>query len=100
MRPASEERMALLQAAAELTTPHQAPTQRELAERAQVAYDKARSMVRDMARYGALCVVRERRVAYRNRPVAEYAPAVRQAGGQAAGHFALQAAIGTWATAA
>lgn len=64
-----------------------------------MAYDKARSMVRDMARYGALCVVRERRVAYRNRPVAEYAPAVRNTRADA-GHFALQAAIGAWATAA
>lgn len=101
MRPAGEVRQALLQAALDLTTPDSAPTQRELAEQAQVAYEVARGMVRDMNRGGALRIVRTRRVAYRNRPVAEYALADRTQQGQAAagGRFALQLAMQTWGVA-
>lgn len=76
MRPAGEVRLALLSAAAELTTPEQGPTLRELAHHAQVGEAAARSTVKNMRKSGALRAVRTRRVGYRNRPVAEYAPAL------------------------
>lgn len=79
MRPAGEVRQALLQAAADLATAERAPTQRELAEAAQVSYCTARYMVPWLHRAGALRIVRTRRVDYRNRPVAEYAPALAAA---------------------
>lgn len=74
MRPPVAVRRAVLQAAAELTTPAHAPTLRELAAHAGVAAHSARWAVADLRRAGALRIVRTRRVAYRNRPVAEYAP--------------------------
>ena len=74
MRPAGEVRRALLQAAADLAVPGQGATLRELVVQAQVGAPAARSMVRDLVRCGALRIVRHRRVDYRNRPVAEYAP--------------------------
>lgn len=79
MRPAGEVRQALLQAASDLATPQRAPTLRELAAHAQVGSDAARHMVPWLHRSGALQIVRTRRVHYRNRPVAEYAPAPRPA---------------------
>lgn len=75
MRPAGEIRQALMAAALAMTASNQTPTQRELAERAGIPYTQTRSTVREMVRGGALQIVRTRRVAYRNRPVAEYAPA-------------------------
>ncbi len=75
MRPAGEIRQALLQACAALATPERAPTLREIAERAQVGLAAAEQTVKNMRRAGVLRVVRDRRVAYRNRPVAEYVPA-------------------------
>lgn len=75
MRPAGEVRQALLQACIELATPTQAATLRELAARACVGLDAARRTVSDMHRAKQIHKVRERRVQYRNRPVAEYAPA-------------------------
>lgn len=74
MRPAGEIREALLTAARELLTPDQGPTLQELADRAQVGREAARRTVDNMKRHGHLRVVRTRRVAYRNRPVNEYAP--------------------------
>lgn len=74
MRPPGEIHQALLGAARELFTPERAPTLAELAQRAQVGRDAARRTVDNMKRHGALRQVRERRVTYRNRPVAEYAP--------------------------
>lgn len=68
MRPAGEVRQALLVAAAEL----QRPTLAELAARACVGYDSARHTVDNLRRAGRLRVLGWRRVAYRNRPVAEY----------------------------
>lgn len=79
MRPAGEVRQALLQAASDLATPQRAPTLRELAAHAQVGSDAARHTVQNLHRHGALQIVRTRRVHYRNRPVAEYAPAPRPA---------------------
>jgi len=75
MRPAGEIREAILQAACALATPEQAPTLAELAQRACVGLEVARRTVDNMKRSGLLRVPRTRRVAYRNRPVAEYAPA-------------------------
>ena len=75
MRPAGEVRMALLGACAALATAEQGATLQELAARACVGVDAARRTVSNLKRAGVLCVLRERRVAYRNRPVAEYVPA-------------------------
>lgn len=80
MRPAGEVCQALLRACRQLATAERAPTQRELAQAACVGSAVARSMIRDLKRYGHLQIVRTRRVDYRNRPVAEYAPASAHAG--------------------
>jgi DNA-binding transcriptional regulator YhcF (GntR family) len=74
-RPAGEVRRALLQAAVALNMGDKAPTLRELARAACVGQTAARVAVSNMRRAGSLVIVRERRVAYRARPVAEYAPA-------------------------
>jgi len=74
MRPAGEVRQALLDAALALTTPDRSPTLLELAAKSQVGFLAARRTVDNMRRAGVLAVVRTRRVEYRNRPVAEYAP--------------------------
>lgn len=48
----------------------------ELVKRSQVGYRSARALVPKLRDRGQLRVVGTRREAYRNRPVAEYAPAV------------------------
>jgi hypothetical protein len=75
MRLAGDTRLALLKAAAELHTPERAPTLRELAIKACVGQEAAMHTVKNLTRCGALKIARTRRVEYRNRPVAEYAPA-------------------------
>ncbi len=77
MRPAGEVRQVLLKAAAELVTEDRGPTLRELAQHAQVGLRAARHTVGHMRRAGALRIARLRKVDYRNRPVAEYSPAVQ-----------------------
>jgi len=72
-RPHGDVRQALLKAVAELATQDQGPTLREMAQRACVGLDAARRTVSNLKRCRALVIARERRVAYRNRPVAEYA---------------------------
>uniref|UniRef100_A0A1A7GDW7 GntR family transcriptional regulator n=1 Tax=biofilter metagenome TaxID=1070537 RepID=A0A1A7GDW7_9ZZZZ len=94
MRPAGEIRQALLDAARTLVTADWAPTQRELAEHAGVSYDAARGTVRDMVRAKALRVVRTRRVAYRNKPVAEYVPVDK---GAAIERVELDSVMQSWA---
>lgn len=83
MRPAGEVRAALLNAVTELATPDRAPTLSELTahlgQDMPLGGDVVRNTVHNMARHGALRIVRTRRVAHRNRPVAEYAPAVAAA---------------------
>ena len=74
MRPAGEVRLALLKAAWELVTPDRGATLRELAHHSQVGLHAARDTVAHMRRAGQLCIARERKVPYRNRPVAEYVP--------------------------
>lgn len=92
LRPMSTTTHALQHAAAALATPERAPTYRELAEQAGVPVPVARYTVANLCRAGCLYIVRKRRVAYNNRPVAEYAPAGH------AGHFALADALRAWRT--
>lgn len=73
-RPVGEVRRALLQAAVDLNMGDRAATLRELARAAGVGQKAARIAVKNMRRDGVLSLVRERSVAYRNRPVGEYAP--------------------------
>lgn len=74
MRPAGDPRQALLKAAADLNTATKSATMRELITRSCVGREAAMHTVRNMKRAGLLVIVRTRRVDYRNRPVAEYAP--------------------------
>jgi len=74
MRPAGDSRLALLKAAADLTSMTRSPTLSELASRACVGREAAKITVANMRRAGLLVVVRQRKVDYRNKPVAEYAP--------------------------
>ncbi len=94
VRPPGEIHTALLEAARELTTPERAPTLMELAHHAQVGMQAARDTVPKMKRHGALRIVRTRRVDYRNRPVAEYAPA--DAGERLGQGVDLGQAMATW----
>ena len=96
MRPAGDVRRALLFVACARFRPERGATQRELAEAAQVSYGTARDMVHWLHRSGVLRIVRTRRVPYRNRPVAEYAPAGT---GTAAAPCALTALMQAWAQA-
>lgn len=94
MRPAGEIRQALMSAVTELYTPERAPTLAEIANHSKVGTDAARRTIGNMTRHGALRIVRERRVHYRNRPVAEYAPAEVIAG---AGYVDLASVFSAWA---
>jgi hypothetical protein len=73
-----EIREALRTAARELVAslpPDRGPTIRDLASAARVGAEIARHTVHNMSRAGELVIVGERRVEYRNKPVAEYRPA-------------------------
>lgn len=78
MRPASETHLALLQAAHAIRTERaetgQGATLLELVHRSQVGYKVARALVPKLSARGQLTKVGERKVPYRNRPVAEYVP--------------------------
>ena len=74
-RPVGEVRQALLAKAAELTTPTRAPTLRELAAAACVGLKAAQRTICNLKRAQLLCCPRTRRVPYRSKPVAEWAPA-------------------------
>ena len=76
MRPRSDVAQALLQAALKLSAAGRGATLNELAEHAQVGKGAARMLVPSLKRRGRLQIVGTRRVSYRNRPVAEYAPGV------------------------
>lgn len=86
MRPAGEVRLALLQACSLLAMGKpgqggqvgQGVTLHEMAHHAQVGLVAARATVKNMRRAGQLHIAGHRRVAYRNRPVAEYVPAAAQ----------------------
>ncbi|WP_367847023.1 hypothetical protein [Rhodoferax sp. WC2427] len=73
MRPVGEVREALLAAAVALATDEQAPTVRELAQKARVGQLAARRTIDNLRRAGLLHIPRMRKVDYRNCPVAEYA---------------------------
>jgi hypothetical protein len=74
MRPAGEISQALLQAARDIAQEGRGATMWELAARACVSRDVATDRVEKLKSRGHLQQVGERRVDYRNRPVAEYAP--------------------------
>lgn len=78
MRPAGEVHLALLQAAhairAERASTGQGATLLELVHRSQVGYKVAHALVPKLSARGQLTKVGERKVPYRNRPVAEYVP--------------------------
>ncbi len=74
MRPAGEVSQALIQAARELARDGRGPTLAEMASKACVSREAARHHVPKLKSRGHLQQVAERRVDYRNRPVAEYAP--------------------------
>lgn len=96
MRPAGEVRQALLQAAEALAQPGRGPTLQELAAKACVGLVTARRTVDNMRRAGQLTKLPAgRRVAYRNRPVAEYAPAQPVAQGE--GFVDLGDVLRVWA---
>ena len=80
-RPAGEVRQALLRAAGALVdelratgAPFRGPTLQEIRARANLGRVDARTCIQNCTRSGALQIVGERRVSYRNRRVAEYAP--------------------------
>jgi hypothetical protein len=66
---------ALLKTACELSAAGRRVTLAEMAAGACVGHAAARSTVTNLTRRGQLRIVGVRRVDYRNRPVAEYAPA-------------------------
>jgi AcrR family transcriptional regulator len=74
MRPAGEVRQAIIQAAFDLAMPGRGATLAEITERACVSRQAARDHIPKLKSRGHLQIVGERRVDYRNRPVAEYAP--------------------------
>ena len=94
MRPASEIRTALLQAAHHFQQQGQQPTLLELSRRAQVGIAAATTTVKNMTRSGQLQICGLRRVDYRNRPVAEYTPASQPIELQPA--QVLQSAMSGW----
>lgn len=93
-RPVGDVRKALLTAAQTLATQDKAPTLQELALHACVGIKAARMTVQNLTRCGALAIARPRRVAYRNRPVAEYAPAFLIQSAQRA--FDASALVSAW----
>jgi DNA-binding transcriptional regulator YhcF (GntR family) len=98
MRPAGEVRQALLKAARELRTDHKGPTLRELAQHSQVGLLAARQTVSHMCRAGVLQIARPRKVAYRNRPVAEYDLPLLRADDAATRCQPLMDLIRSWST--
>ena len=74
MRPLSDVAKALLSTACRLSAAGRAVTLAEMAAGACVGHKAARTTVSNLKRHGHLKIVGLRRVNYRNRPVAEYAP--------------------------
>lgn len=99
MRPAGEIRKALLDACTDLAgdvqDPEHGPSLREIAHRACVGLDAARDTMKNMARAGVVHRVNSRRVAYRNRPVAEYRPGAMATAANDA-FAALSGAVRAW----
>ncbi|HRP21585.1 MAG TPA: hypothetical protein PK925_13245 [Alicycliphilus sp.] len=95
-RPRGEVHLALLRAVQELATPERGVTVREAAAHARVGLVAARSTLSNLRRYGVLEIARTRRVPYRNRPVAEYAPP-SAAPGSGDGARSIDALAAAWA---
>ena len=97
MRPAGEISQALIKAARELRTSAGGATLQEMADRACVGRQAARDLVPKLKSRGHLEIVGERLVAYRNRPVKEYAPASTSSGAAVYhGHLELVACMSRW----
>lgn len=96
MRPAGDVRQAMWSAVREMHAGGQGATLAELAERSGVGRDAARRCVDNMRRAGALQILGERRVDYRNRPVAVYAP-VDAENRQSQGWMNLGQRMAVWA---
>lgn len=94
MRPRSEEATALLETALRLSAAGRGVTLAELAAHSQVGKASARVLVPKLKRRGQLRIVGLRRVTYRNRPVAEYAPALEVP--RMPGWVALDACLAGW----
>lgn len=75
MRPLGEVAQALLATANRLSAAGRSVTLAEMAEAASVGKAAANVAVKSLRKRGQLRIVGQRRVSYRNRPVAEYAPA-------------------------
>jgi hypothetical protein len=88
-RPVGDVRKALLDALTQLASEERGPTLKELVQVACVGEKAARQTISNLRRCGAVAVARTRRVAYRNRPVAEYAPAFLSSGPQGSGFSVL-----------
>jgi hypothetical protein len=74
MRPMNHAALALLQAANRLSAAGRGVTLAEMRQDAKVSEHTARMFVPSLARRGHLKIIGERKVTYRNRPVAEYMP--------------------------
>lgn len=100
MRPASETHLALLQAAHAIRRERigsgQGATLLELCHRSQVGYKIARALVPKLKERGQLRIVGERKVDYRNRPVAEYAPDDTETPVIGEGFVTLGACLADW----
>lgn len=101
MRPAGEISMAILGAAAHLVREEggqrRGPTLQELAHHACVGYEAALYSVKNLTRSGKLEPVAQRKVDYRNRPVAEYAPALPADEIEAPPYFDVASVFTAWA---
>lgn len=74
MRPMNHAALALLLAANRLSAAGRGVTLAEMRQDAKVSEHTARMFVPSLARRGHLKIIGERKVDYRNRPVAEYMP--------------------------
>ena len=96
MRPGSIGQ-AMITAARELGLAGRGATLREMADLAGIGRQAARDQLPKLKSRGHLAIVGERLVAYRNRPVKEYAPASTLAGATVYhGHLELVACMSRW----
>lgn len=93
----------VLEAARSLAREDSAPTVRELASHANLPTRATTNTVKNLSRAGKLRQARQRRVDYRNRPVAEWEPADTTGSNSASDHRAghgwvdLGRIVGGWA---
>lgn len=102
MRPQGEISVAILGAAAQLARVDDQGQRRggvlqELAHTACVGVDVARRTVDNLKRAGKLEPVGERRLAHRNRPCVEYAPAVAPSDSETSPYFDMATVFAGWA---